>query len=301
MAAGEHDGDGDDSAAAPFRDHADALFRHDRQRPGVLHPTLLTRGPWDHGCLHGGAVCAAVGWALQRAQPDAELALARLTVEIRTMVPLVPLETVAEVRKGGRRSRVLEAELRHDGRTLVRATSQWILHRPDELAAAGAGPRPDAVPARPTQRHDPGARTDVDYPRPGFNCDAVELRPLLGTTEDEGPGRIWVRLRHPVVAGEATSPTLAMMALADFGIAVGWQRSPSGAGVINPDVTLQLNRPPLGDWVLMDSRAHSGPSGMGFCETLLSDDHGPFGRILQTLVETPEELDLPSGMGRDPS
>ena len=89
------------------------------------------------------------------------------------------------------------------------------------------------MPPRPEQAADPGANPDIDYPRPGFNCDAVELRPLRGTTEDEGPGLIWVRLRHPVVEGEHTSPTLAMMTLADFGIAVGWQRSPSGAGVIN--------------------------------------------------------------------
>lgn len=279
-------------------DEPPALFH--RVGP-VLHPTALTRGPWDHGCLHGGAVCAAVGWALEQAQPNPELALARLTVEIRTMVPLVPLRTRTAVLKGGRRTQVIEAELLHGDRVLVRAASQWVLHRPEALddAADAAAARPAAaVPPRPEQAADPGANPDVDYPRPGFNCDAVELRPLRGTTEDEGPGLIWVRLRHPVVAGEPTSPTLAMMTLADFGIAVGWQRSPSGAGVINPDVTLQLNRPPIGGWVLMASRVHAGPSGMGFCETVLSDDAGLFGRILQTLVETPQEMDLPAGIGR---
>ncbi|MCC6434246.1 MAG: thioesterase family protein [Acidimicrobiales bacterium] len=272
-----------------------ALFR--RVGP-VLHPTALTRGPWDHGCLHGGAVCGAVGWALEQAQPRPELALARLTVEIRTMVPLVPLRTRAAVVKGGRRTQVIEAELLDGDRVLVRATSQWVLHRPDALGAVPNVRTPAPVPPRPEQAADPGANPDIDYPRPGFNCDAVELRPLRGTTEDEGPGLIWVRLRHPVVEGEHTSPTLAMMTLADFGIAVGWQRSPSGAGVINPDVTLQVNRPPCGEWVLMASRVHAGPSGIGFCETVLSDDAGLFGRILQTLVETPQELDLPAGIGR---
>ena len=34
------------------------------------------------------------------------------------------------------------------------------------------------------------------------------------------------------------------------------------------------------------------PAGVGFCETVLSDDAGPFGRVLQTLVEAPGSLSL---------
>ena len=267
-----------------------ALFQ---RRGSVLHPTLLTRGPWNHGCLHGGAVCAALGWAVEGAQPDPAMALARFTVEIRSMVPLAPLHTEAHVVKGGKRTKIIEATLSVDGRVVARATSQWVAHRVDQhVAPDGAGAHAPG-PSRPATAADPGASPDMDYPRPGFNCDAVELRPIRSTTEDEGPGLIWVRLRHGIVDGERTSPTLAMMTLADFGIAVGWQRSPSGAGFINPDVTLQLNRPPHGEWVLMASRVHAAASGVGFCETVLSDDAGLFGRILQTLVETPEELTLP--------
>lgn len=262
----------------------------------VLHPTTLTRGPWDHGALHGGAVCAAVGWAIEQAQPDPGLALARLTVEIRSMVPLGPLETSAAVRKDGRRTRVIDGELRHDGRLLVRANSQWVARHepvppvPPVVPVSGVPPLPDDVA-------DPAAAADHEYPRPGFNCDAVELRPVRGSTEESGPGLVWVRLRHPVVAGEALSPTASMMALADFGIAVGWERSPTGGAYINPDVTLHLQRPPLGGWVLMASRSHTTDHGYGFCETVVSDEGGPFGRILQTLVESPYEL----GIGLRPS
>jgi len=143
---------------------------------------------------------------------------------------------------------------------------------------------------RPDHAADPGAVAGMDYPRPGFNCDAVELRPLKGTTETAGPGVIWVRLRAPVVAGEPTSALLSTMTLSDIGIAIGWEPSPSGAAFINPDVTVQINRYPVGPWMLMDSRVHAAPAGVGFCETLLSDDIGPFGRVLQTLVEAPESL-----------
>ncbi len=266
----------------------------------TLHPTLLTRGPWaDHSFLHGSAVCGALGWATERRVPDPGLALARFTVEIRSMVPRHPLRTTAEVVKAGRRSQVVEAALHHDGKVLARATSQWVAHRAVADHTAGLvrlGERPGpraAVMARPDAASDPGANPDMVYPRPGFNCDAVEVRPIRSTTEDEGPGLIWVRLRQPVVADQSTSPTLAMMTLADFGIAVGWQRSEAGADFINADVTLQLNRPPVGPWVLFASRVHASAAGYGFCESVLADDAGLFGRILQSLVEAPPTLGSP--------
>ena len=78
------------------------------------------------------------------------------------------------------------------------------------------------------------------------------------------------------------------MTLSDLGAAVGWDHSPSGAAFINADVTLQINRYPVGPWVLMDSRVHASHDGIGFMETVVSDDTGPLGRVLQTLVETPE-------------
>ena len=261
-----------------------ALFQRDG---ATLLPTTLCRGPWDHGYLHGGAVCGAVGWALEQAGADDALVLARATIEIRSMVPLAPLRTHGTVVKPGRRTQVIEATLADDTGVVARATSQWVLHHPSEAPAA-----PQTVPARPELAADPGADAGFGYPRPGFNCDALELRPLSGTTETPGPGLTWVRLRTPVVEGEPTSGLLSMMALSDVGIAVGWEPSPTGAAFINPDVTLQVNRYPVGPWVLMDSRVHASPAGVGFCETVLSDDAGPFGRVLQTLVEAPGSLSL---------
>jgi hypothetical protein len=261
-----------------------ALFERDG---ATLVPTTLCRGPWDHGYLHGAAVCGALGWALEQSGADDGLVLARATVEIRSMVPLAPLRTHHAVVKPGRRTRVIEATVADDTGVVARATSQWVAHRLSE-----APPSSHAVPARPARAADPGADASFDYPRPGFNCDAIELRPLQGTTETAGPGVTWARLRVPVVDGEPTSGMLSTMTLSDVGIAVGWEPSATGAAFINPDVTLQINRYPVGPWVLMDSRVHASHHGVGFCETVLSDDTGPFGRVLQTLVEAPESLTI---------
>jgi len=257
-----------------------ALFDRDG---ATLLPTTSCRGPWDHGFLHGSAVCGALGWALEQACDDEALVLARATIEIRSMVPLGQLRTRSTVVKPGRRAQVIEATLSNDRGVVARAASQWVTHRPSAAPSAA-----QAVPARPAHATQTGPGAAFDYPRPGFNCDAVEVRTLTGTTEEPGPGSIWVRLRVPVVEGEATSPLLALLTLTDFAAAVGWERSPTGAAFINTDVTLQINRYPVGPWLLLDSRTHASHIGVGFLETTVSDDAGPFGRVLQTLVETAE-------------
>jgi hypothetical protein len=255
-----------------------ALFDRDG---ATLLPTTLCRGPWDHGYLHGSPVCGALGWTLEQAHTDETLVLARATIEIRSMVPLEPLRTQWTIVKPGRRAQVIEATLTNGRGVVARVASQWVTYRP-----SGAPPVAQAVPRRPegATPTDPGAI--FDYPRPGFNCDAVEVCPLTGGTEEPGPGSVWVRLRVPVVEGEQTSPLLSLLTLTDFAAAVGWEHSPTGAAFINTDVTLQINRYPVGPWLLMDSRTHASQIGVAFLETTISDDAGPFGRVLQTLVET---------------
>ena len=214
-----------------------ALFDRDGT---TLLPTTLCRGPWDHGYLHGGAVCGAVGWALEQARADDTLVLARATVEIRAMVPLGPLRTACRRRQAGPADPGDRGDLgpRQRCSSRGRRASGW------RTAPVRRRPHRTPCPPDPDRAADPGAVADFDYPRPGFNCDAIELRPLQGTTETAGPGVTWVRLRTPVVEGEPTSGLLSIMALSDVGIAVGWEPSPTGAAFINPDVTLQVNRYP---------------------------------------------------------
>ena len=269
------------------------VFRRSPDWPAVP-ALLLARGPWDHGMLHGGAVSGLVGWAIEGAGPGPGFVLTRLTVELWHPVPLAPLELSARPVRRGRRVAVVDAEVRHAGRVLVRASGQWALaSSAAPLAAAGAMPVEAGVPERPRQAVDP-ADGDIEYPRPGFNCDAAELRPLRGSTEESGPGTVWARLLHPVVAGFPLTPLQRAATLSDLGAAVGWEWSPRGAAFINPDVTLQLVRYPRGEWVCLDSRTSAGPDGVGMCETVLWDDFGRFGRVLQSQVESPYTLGLPT-------
>jgi hypothetical protein len=268
-------------------------------------PTPLCRGPWDKGALHGGAITGLVGWAAETAAPSPRLVLTRLTVELWHLVPLEPLRVTATVVRPGRRAAVIDVEVRNEERLLVRASSQWALPRVGEgplgpgPSSGGSAPGRTEIPARPDVAVDPSLG-DFDYPRPGFNCDAAELRPFVGSTEDPGPGVIWARVRQPVVAGQALTPLQLVATLCDLGAAVGWEWSPTGAAFINPDVTLQLVRYPEGEWVCLDSRTYADPAGIGFCETILWDDLGRFGRVLQSQVESPHTLRIEPAADQPP-
>lgn len=288
------------------------LFHQDGD---FLVPTELVRGPWDHRLQHGGAVCGALAWAIldaidtddpgcappSFAAPPADgdqprFQLCRLTVEILRPVPVAPLAHQAVVVHRGSRSRVVEAQLLHQDRVMARATSQWALSRPVVVAGAEGGPTgtekltvDPAVPRRPPGATNPGA-VDVGYPRPGFNCDVFELRCLVGSTEDEGPGTIWTRMLVDVMADDGPHPILTMATLGDLANAVGWERSPNRAPMINPDVTVQLTRYPRDRWICLEAQATATGAGIGMMETTLWDGDGRFGRVLSTTVESPVSL-----------
>ena len=202
----------------------------------------------------------------------------------------------------GRRSQVVEAELLVDGRMVARATSQWATRRPGSVEPGDgdeAVDRPDptlgdhrydpAVPRRPPAATDPGAAA-VGYPRPGFNCDVFELRCLVGSTEDPGPGIVWTRAMVGLVEGQPPHPIDRLATVSDLANAVGWDRFPNGAPMINPDVTMQLVRYPRDAWVCLEAEVHGTAAGIGMMETTLWDGDGRFGRVLSTTLESPVAL-----------
>lgn len=270
--------------------------------PGGVRATELTRGPWAHQVMHGGAICGLLGWAVEREQQALGIAqvCSRLTVEILSGMPMAAYEVTARAVKAGRRTALIDAEVRTaaggaagEGRLVARATSQWLTPTNPTAAAASDG---QSLPPIPAERADPGANPDIDYPRPGFNADAVDLRFVGGSTEEPGPGRTWLRLDHPLMAGEDTSPLVQIATLADLGAAIGWDFSPSGGAYINTDVTLQLLRPPAGEWFYFDAATVGTAHGLAGTHTVISDQRGPLGWVLQSQVEAPAEIGFPGGM-----
>ena len=246
----------------------------------TVEPTAYGRGPWDHGLLHGGPVVGLAAWAAEQLAGDEPLNCARLTVELHHGVPVATLDVSATVVRSSRRSRVIDVSIRHDSTVVARATSQWL--------APSSGWTSGQVdpPPRPDRADDPGA-ADVGYPRPGFNCDAAELRYTSGSNEVSGPAVIWARLTSPLIAGTSTSPFVCVATIADLAAAAGFERGPNDEAFINADLTLQLDRYPDGEWLALDARTHRAPGAVGHNEATVFDGRGSIGRILQSLVEAP--------------
>ena len=242
-------------------------------------PTELTRGPWDADAQHAGPPAALLGRAVERlGGGGAPMRVGRITYEILRPVPLAPLRVDAAIVRDGRRVRLAEATMRAGGSEVVRARA-WLLREqevglPPGLERETPPDRPeDGVPSEffPT-----GA--DVGYHT------AVEYRFIRGAFLEAGPAQVWMRSLAPLVAGEELSPLQRVLVVADSGNGVSatldWRRFI----FINVDLTVHLERMPVGEWVCVDAVTRPTASGVGSAESQLSDRAGRIGRAVQTLL-----------------
>ena len=72
--------------------------------------------------------------------------------------------------------------------------------------------------------------------------------------------------------------------LADFGNGISGLDLMNDLLFINPDLTIQLSRLPVGEWVCLDARSRYEPDGIGSAVSDLYDEAGPIGRSTQSLL-----------------
>jgi hypothetical protein len=119
-----------------------------------------------------------------------------------------------------------------------------------------------------------------------FAPDALELRFVAGTFGG-GPATAWFRLRIPVVGGEAPSPLQRLAAAGDFGNGISSVLPWDGYVFINPDLTLYIERLPVGEWIGLEAVTTIAPDGIGMAEGVLYDTRGRVGRATQALLVGP--------------
>ena len=257
---------------------ADVFFESDGAE---FVPTELTRGPWDPDAQHAGPPAGLLAREIERqaaAERDGTAQVGRITFEILRSVPLAPLTVAIEVLRPGRRVELVEARLSDAEGEVMRATA-WVL-------------RPDSVEIPPGLASDhvlPGA--DAGEPKDFFDTGqgvgyhtAMEYRFVAGGFLEPGPAIVWMRMRHPLIAGEPPSPLQRVLVAADSGNGVSatldWRRYL----FINVDLSVHLHRMPIGDWVCLDAITLPERNGVGLADTALHDTEGPIGRGLQTLL-----------------
>ena len=152
-----------------------------------------------------------------------------------------------------------------------------------DLAAEAVDPAPPAGP----EAIEPKPWKD-DWGYVAYHSHGVEMRFVKGGDADTtGPVIVWMRLRGPVIAGEEPSPAQRAAAVADFGNGVSAVLSFDQWSFINPDLTVSMYRPPVGEWICLDAGTALDPSGIGMAQSILSDTTGSFGRAVQLLYVAP--------------
>jgi Thioesterase-like superfamily len=254
----------------------DAFYEADGE---VYVATELTRGPWDPGAQHAGPPSALLARAFELLPESERFQIGRITFEILRPIPIAPVRIETRVLRPGRRVQLVEAELSVDGQVLMRATAWRIeivsLELPDGAVDAAPAPAPPEQGSEaeffPTdQEHGYHSAMDVSFIKGGF----MQL----------GPATAWLRMRKPLVAGEEPTPLQRVLVAADVGNGISADLDYRRFVFVNVELTVHLERMPLGEWICVDAVTQAQPTGVATAESVLFDREGRIGRAAQTLV-----------------
>jgi Thioesterase-like superfamily len=251
----------------------DAIFRVDGNNV-VTSP--FAAGPWDPSMQHGSPPAALVVWAAERIPTPVAMRVARVTVDLMRPVPVAPLTIESEVLREGRKIQLCAVRLFADGKLTVGATVLKIklqAEPPDDVVEPAVDlPLPDALP---------------DHP-PSFSSSpfvtGMSLRAARGSFGVPGPGAIWYRADRPLVEGSQISQAMRAMVAADFCNGTSAVLDFRRWTFLNADLTVNMAREPVGEWILLDAESWIGPDGAGLSMARLADTKGYFGRCVQSLV-----------------
>ena len=267
----------------PTSDSADPLppAAYTVLSPRTVRASVLTRGPWDPQHQHAGPPIAMVCRAIESvAQEHGLTHIGRLTANLLRPVPIAELEIEVTTDYAGRNAAHYSARLWGEGKELVRFTAlaqrESVLTLPDAL---DGHPLPQAprTAAESTPQRMPFGRQAVGY------ADLVENRIASGAFFG-GRCAAWFRLQRPLVENETPSGYQRVAVAADSGNGISALLDFARYSFVNADLTINLLRRPLGDWICVDARTLLAPNGCGLAESQLFDEAGLIGRATQSLA-----------------
>jgi hypothetical protein len=246
-----------------------------------FHASSLTRGPWHPDHQHAGPPIALVAGVIEQAAAAQGLThLARITANLLRPVPIGELSVELMTDYVGRNTGHFSAHLLAGGKEVARFTALAQREAALQLPPGLPGhPLPDAP--RP-----PEASVPAKFPFAGRYhgySDLVETRSAVGELF-KGPCAIWFRLRHPLLADVAPSPYQRVAVAADSGNGISAVLDLGKFSFVNSDLTINLLRKPVGEWICLEARTWLGDQGGGLAESALYDERGLVGRATQNLA-----------------
>lgn len=251
-----------------------AIFRVEENRV-VVSPDAA--GPWDRSMQHGSAPAALVVWAAERIPTSVPMRIARVSIDLMRPVPLATLSLQTEVLREGRKIQLCAVRLACDGVTVAAGT---VLKVRREAVAL-----PDDIAELPVELPDPEASRPepADFSASPF-VKGMSLRAARGRFGVRGPGAIWYKVDWPLVEGYAVSQAMRAVVASDFCNGTSPALDFNAYTFINADLTVNMAREPVGEWILLDAESWIGPDGAGLAMARLADINGYFGRVAQSLV-----------------
>jgi hypothetical protein len=241
----------------------------------------LTRGPWSPVHQHAGPPCALVCRAIElAAAPHGLTHMGRLTGNLLRPVPIGALTVAVQEDYVGRNAGHFSARLLAGDREVARFTA--LMQREEDLPVP-PGTQGHPLPCAPRPPHEcppclmPFARETEGY------GDLVETRLAQGRYFD-GPCSAWFRLRHPLVEGQLPSGYQRVVVAADSGNGISAVLRLEHHTFVNCDLTINLLRRPVGEWICLQARTELGGNGCGIAESALYDEAGLIGRATQSLA-----------------
>jgi len=248
---------------------------------GRFASTELTRGPWHPEHQHAGPPIALVARAIEQAAAGLGLQhVGRLTANLLRPIPIAPLALEVQTDYAGRNVAHFSARLVAGEKELARFTA--VAQRVGEVLL------PEDLPGHPLpQAPRPVAESTVQrFPwsmqLTGYH-DLIESRVAEGVMF-RGPSAVWMRMRHPLVAGEAPSALQRIAVAADSANGTSAVLDMERYVFVNSDLTVNLLRRAQGEWICIDARTLLGPRGSGLAEARIFDAAGLVGRSTQSLA-----------------
>jgi len=241
----------------------------------------LTRGPWHPEHQHAGPPIALVCRALEQAAREHGLThIARLTANIVRPVPISDLVVEVMTDYVGRNAGHFSAHIMAGSKDVGRFTALAQREIRVELPSALPGhplPGPPLLPEECPVNDFPFRSARLGY------ADLVETRTAKGEMWN-GPCSIWFRLLHPMLKDELPSGYQRVAVAADSGNGISAVLDFKRYSFVNSDLTINLLRRPVGEWICLEARTWLGPNGGGLAESMLYDLEGLIGRATQSLA-----------------
>ncbi|MEJ8826647.1 thioesterase family protein [Variovorax humicola] len=255
-------------------DVRNAVFRTDG---AAFIPGDAAIGPWSADALQGSATAALAVRILEADASTQGRQISRLSFDFWRPANRSPIEVQISTVRDGSKARTVAIDFEQQGKPVMRCSA--LLLR--------TGLTPELPSFEEEARFEPPEQ-GAEVPSAAFRMSpffaGVGVRMARGQILEPGPAAAWMKLERPLVDDEAPSPLAQAASASDLVAGISQWVHPSKLGFVNADLTINLRRPPAGDWMLLDARTLPGPNGSGYATGALHDRSGPFGQCSSSLL-----------------